>query len=142
MQLVVNLEIESITAKPYTPKKSWFQWICSKFFELWHGHDYFWPPWLWRLLEAKNVIESEHFGKWEPSIQALFTYFSPAFLGSNHNLSKSWIIAGFCLWRNSIHFLNTQRAPELIKLGLCTLWETWYFQCRLNSLPMCLNTMY
>ena len=29
---------------------------------LWHGHDYFWPPWLCRLLEAKNVIESAHFG--------------------------------------------------------------------------------
>ena len=60
--LVVNLEIDSITAKPYMPQKSWFQWICSKFFVLWHGHDYFWPPRLWRLLEAKNVIASAHFG--------------------------------------------------------------------------------
>ena len=28
--------------------------ICSKFFVLWHGHDYFWPPWLWRLLKTKK----------------------------------------------------------------------------------------
>ena len=60
--LVVRVEIDSITAKPYIPQKSWFQWICSKFFGLWHGHNYFWPPWLWRLLEAKNVIASAHFG--------------------------------------------------------------------------------
>ena len=40
------------------PKKSSIQWICSKFFVLWNGHNYFWPPWLWRLLEAKNIIES------------------------------------------------------------------------------------
>ena len=51
--LVVWVEIDSITAKPYIPQKSWFQWICSKFFVLWHGHDYFWPPWLWRMLDLK-----------------------------------------------------------------------------------------
>ena len=45
--LVVNLEIDCITAKP---SHSWFQWICSKFFVLWHGHHFFWPPWLWRRL--------------------------------------------------------------------------------------------
>ena len=39
--LVVNLGIDSITAKPYIPQRSWFQWICSKFFVLWHGHDFF-----------------------------------------------------------------------------------------------------
>ena len=60
--LVVNLEIDSITDKPYIPQKSWFQWICSKFFVLCQGHNYFWPPWLWRLLEAKNVIAGAHFG--------------------------------------------------------------------------------
>ena len=60
--LVVRVEIDSITAKPYIPQKSWFQWICSKFFGLWHGHNYFRPPWLSRLLEAKNDIASAHFG--------------------------------------------------------------------------------
>ena len=43
-----NLGIDSITAKPYISQKSSIQWICSKFFVLWHGHNYFWPPWLWR----------------------------------------------------------------------------------------------
>ena len=60
--LVFWLEIDSMTAKTYIPQKSWFQWICSKLFGLWHGHNYFWPPWLWRLLEAKNVIAGAHFG--------------------------------------------------------------------------------
>ena len=30
-----------ITNLPDIPKKSWFQWICSKFFVFWHRHDYF-----------------------------------------------------------------------------------------------------
>ena len=32
-----------------------------KILSVWHGHDYIWPPWLWKLLEAKNVIVSAHF---------------------------------------------------------------------------------
>ena len=57
-----NLGINIIMAKPYVTQKSSIQWICSKFFVLSHGHNYFWPLWLWRLLEAKNVIGSAHFG--------------------------------------------------------------------------------
>ena len=30
------------------------------FFGLWHGHDYFWPP--WRLLDAKQLTATAHFG--------------------------------------------------------------------------------
>ena len=59
---LINMIHQLITAKPYIPQKCWFKWICSKFFGLWHGHNYFWPPWSWRLLEAKNVIVSAHFG--------------------------------------------------------------------------------
>ena len=55
------LKLYSITDKLYILQKSWFQWICSKFFGLWHGHDYLWPSWLWRLLEAEKVIASAHF---------------------------------------------------------------------------------
>ena len=36
--VIVNLEIDCITVKPYHPQKSWFQWICSKLFVLWHEH--------------------------------------------------------------------------------------------------------
>ena len=56
---LINIFTGSITT---IPQKSWFQCICSKFFGLWHGHNYFWPPWLWRLLDAKNVGTCTHLG--------------------------------------------------------------------------------
>ena len=76
--LVVRLGINSITVKQYIPKKSGFLWICSKFFVLCHGHDYFWPTWLCRLLEAKDVIESAHFG----TLNSTF--------GSSHSASSAY----------------------------------------------------
>ena len=46
--------ITSIT-KPYILQNILIHWICSKFFKFQHGHKLFWPPTLWRLLEAKNT---------------------------------------------------------------------------------------
>ena len=43
------------TAKPYILWKGLFHRICSKFYKVKHGHDFFWPPASWRLVEAKNT---------------------------------------------------------------------------------------
>ena len=60
--LVVDVEIDSITAKPYIPQKSWFHWICSKFFVLWHGHDYSGGHISWHeLFLAENQGNHENF---------------------------------------------------------------------------------
>ena len=63
-------------------QKSSIQWICSKFVELWHGHNYFWPPWLWMLLEAKNVIGSANFGTLTQPLNSTF--------GSSHSDSSAY----------------------------------------------------
>ena len=47
--------IMRFTAKPYILWKILFHWICSKFYEFKHGHNFFWPQRSWRLLEAKNT---------------------------------------------------------------------------------------
>ena len=44
------------TAKPYILWKGLFHRICSKFYKVKHGHDFFWPPASWRLVEAKNTF--------------------------------------------------------------------------------------
>ena len=51
----LDLDTTSYTAKPYILQKICFQEISLKFLGFWHGHDYFWPPNLLRLLEAKNL---------------------------------------------------------------------------------------
>ena len=51
-----NLGTDDLAVKPYIPHKSWFQWIVRKCLAWYHGYDYFWPPRLWRLLEAKEII--------------------------------------------------------------------------------------
>jgi hypothetical protein len=43
-----------------------------------HSHHYFCPPWVWRLLEAKNVIASAYFGTFtqclvHPTVPVLLT---------------------------------------------------------------------
>ena len=43
------------TAKPCILWKGLFHWICSKFYKVKQGHDFFWPPASWRLVEAKNT---------------------------------------------------------------------------------------
>ena len=43
------------TAKPFILWKLLFQWLCSKFYEFKHRHNFFWPQRSWRLLEAKNT---------------------------------------------------------------------------------------
>ena len=50
----LGADTTSITAKLYILQKVCFQGICSKFQGFWHGHGYFWPLRLLRLLEAKN----------------------------------------------------------------------------------------
>ena len=48
--------LTSITAKPYILQKTLFNSICSKFYRVKHGHDFFLAPLTsWRLLEAKNT---------------------------------------------------------------------------------------
>ena len=59
-QFTISLIIEGcpdtlimrFTAKPYILWKILFHWICSKFYEFKHGHNFFWHQ---RLLEAKNT---------------------------------------------------------------------------------------
>ena len=46
--------IMSIMAKPYIVQNISFHWICSKFH---HGHNCFWTPTLWRVLEDKNISQ-------------------------------------------------------------------------------------
>ena len=50
----LGVDDTSITGKPYILQKICFQGLCSKFLGFWHGHGYFWPLRLLRLLEAKN----------------------------------------------------------------------------------------
>ena len=51
---VLDVVIVSITAKPYILQKSLLQWICSKILCVVTWARLFWPPRLWRLLEAKK----------------------------------------------------------------------------------------
>ena len=43
------------TVKPYVLLKNLFHWSFSNFYNVKHGHDFFWPQRSWRLLEAKNT---------------------------------------------------------------------------------------
>ena len=43
-------------------RKVYFNEFVQILAGLWHGHDYFWPPWLWRLLEAISAKATAHFG--------------------------------------------------------------------------------
>ena len=124
--LVVWVEINSIKAKPYVPQKSWFQWICSKFFGFWHGHNYFWPTRLWRLLEAKNVIASAHFGV---QVNAWFIpqchFCLPKEIKSNPNVyqyMRSVIAFSLHIWTltNQVWVFNFCRSLSLV------LWHPFY----------------
>ena len=49
--MIMELEIVCITAKHTSYRKFYFTDFVQKFF---HGHNYLWPPRLWRLLEPKK----------------------------------------------------------------------------------------
>ena len=55
---------QSIFCLPFGPKVSDFFDLCLHWVSVvrGHGHNHFLPPLLWRLLEAKNIIASTHFG--------------------------------------------------------------------------------
>ena len=53
----VEFEVVCITAKPYIQQRILFHCFCSKSLPSWHGHNYFWPLRLWRLLKTKNTFQ-------------------------------------------------------------------------------------
>ena len=53
---MLNLGTDNLAVKPYIPHQSLFQWICCKCLAWQHGHYYFWPLRLWKLLKSLNII--------------------------------------------------------------------------------------
>ena len=78
VRCTLGVVISSITPKPYILQKILFQWICCKYLAWLHGHNHFWPPRLWRLLEAKNIIS-----------RRTLWHFNSMF-GSSHSASSAY----------------------------------------------------
>ena len=103
------------TAKPYILCKGLFHRICSKFYKVKHGHEFFWPPASWRLVEAKNT-------SWKPKYAW-----------------RSQFMEESVKWK----FLSTSKNPKRIQSDLSydlrqerysDLWgHSMYIATRLNS---------
>ena len=107
----IFLLVDSITAKPYIPLKSWFQLICSKFFMLWHRNDYFWPTWLWRLVKAKNVYSERTLWHFESTF------------GSSHSASSAYLeVLKFCFSFFPIFLFCMLKGVEH---WLFYIWKVW-----------------
>ena len=92
----LGVDTTSITAKLYILQKVCFQGICSKFLGFWHGHGYFWPLRLLRLLEAKNGQN--------PSSEGLKSL-------------KEWIFLNTCLIKVAHQTQNPLADPIRFELG-------------------------